>query len=261
MQSHKFLKCIKNKTLLILSALSFLFTLNLHAEQPLWNGNLNFEEIEKRLLEEPIKHRQVIDQRKKGLNKHMHHLEKVTLESGLQAILKKAGPSYPEEAAYKAAKLLGLRLVPPTVLRKIDNEKCSLQFFVPSTIPAARQPYFKKRLSPKDIADKNLFYYLFAQFDTHAENQIITRHNSAYYIALIDNTGIGFITKDPPKVNLGVMSEQMLNAVRKLDRKAIEELWAEWSRDENYPVDIIINRTLKLKERILERAHEATIIP
>ena len=121
------------------------------------------------------------------------YVKLVVLESGLKAVFKAGEYRYAEVAAYKGNRAVGQRLVPPTVLRTIDGEEGSLQFFVESSLDPLRsnnRSSFFKKLHPKMVSDMHIFYFVFGQWDIHEGNQIITESNGNYYLALIDNAGI-----------------------------------------------------------------------
>lgn len=166
------------------------------SNHPVWDDRLDFQSIEERLLHERIIDSIDIRTYLKNVGKVIKGDESIkllTLESGFKAIFKPGEYRLAEIAAYKASVFLGLRLVPPTILRTIDGIEGSLQFFVYSPIDllkgSNRSSYFKK-LDPKDISDMKLFYFVFGQWDLHAGNQIITSIEGHYHLALIDNAGM-----------------------------------------------------------------------
>ncbi len=161
--------------------------------QPAWNDTLNLKQIEHRLQQEKVK--RVLDLpsflKKEGKITKAHAQPAVVeLESGLIGIFKKSESRFAEVAAYKASNALGLRLVPPTIMRTIDVAEGSLQFDVASSIDLldSKKPFNK--LDPKDLSNMCLFYFVFGQWDVHPGNQIIALHGGKAFLALIDNEGM-----------------------------------------------------------------------
>ena len=222
--------------------------------QPAWNDQLSFEEIEKRLQTEAIVARKSIRFFLKRNHKSVHPthpVDIVVLASGLKAVCKDDRACYGEVAAYRASKLLGLRLVPPTVFRDIHGKKYSLQFFVDASINIHTHTF--KKIRKKDIADKNLFYYIFNQWDGHTGNQIISRHGNGYYLTLIDHGSITF-TSHNTKLKSKVFSASTLVALQQLTKEALETMWAEYLLVKNERARTVIERTLQRKEHLLQVA-------
>ena len=237
------------------------YSLNGYIEtQPRWNEDLSFEKIEKRLRTEAIVeagslHAFLRQQNKKPSG--LHPLKIVTLESGLLAVLKKENACYGEVAAYKAAKALNLRLVPPTVLRDIDGTKGSLQFYVDCSVDLAKYHSLLQKASRKDRSDMDVFYYIFNQWDGHRGNQLIDKDKDKYRLALIDNQGISFLSHNV-KLKERVFWASTLKALQRLDRKALEAIWS----DLKDPVrrEGLIVRTLARKEYLFSILPESKII-
>lgn len=161
--------------------------------QPAWDEKLDFKDIEHRLSTEKVIKRTSIRAFLKKQGKTAagtHPVDIVELESGLLGVFKRENACYGEVAAYKVSCALGLRLVPPTVLRKIDGIQGSLQFYVDSSIDLMRGAGALRKISPKDTSDMNLFYFVAGQWDDHNGNQIVAKNNDRYQLALIDNGGI-----------------------------------------------------------------------
>ena len=108
----------------------------------------------------------------------------VDLDNGIRGVWKKdvAGSAYAEVAAYQISNLLGFKLVPPTILREVNNELGSFQYFVEAS-------FLKSTPEParNDLLNMNALYFLMGQWDRHSGNQIIDKAGG---LALIDNTGI-----------------------------------------------------------------------
>lgn len=167
--------------------------------QPVWDKTLDFQNIEERLKNEPIVKVRGISDYLRSLGKNVkadkNYIKHVRLQSGLQGVFKTGWQRYGERAAYKACKALGQRLVPPTVMRTIDGQEGSLQFFVDSSIDlkkGSNADHYFDLLDPKDRSDMHIFYFVFGQWDAHKGNQIITKSKHNLHLALIDNAVIYF---------------------------------------------------------------------
>lgn len=221
--------------------------------QPAWDDKLDFEEIEHRLKTEAIVEKKDMRSFLKKIGKEtrfMHPVKLVVLESGLKAVLKKDGAAYGEVGAYKAAKALGLRLVPPTVLREQNGKKVSLQFFVESRIDLIRAGHgIFKKLSSKDASDMNIFNFLLNRWDSHSGNQLMSVHNGHYYIALIDNAGSTFLSHKPRLKTRKIYGSTYL-ALKKLTQERLEEVWSEYLPVRNQRAREVIQRILQRKEQL-----------
>ncbi len=175
---------------------SILCTIFCRANQPVWDKRLDFHAIEERLRTEPV-----IDSigiatflKKTGkVVKGDNTIRLLTLASGLKAVFKPGEYSFAEVAAYKASKHMGLRLVPPTIMRIVDGVEGSVQFFVDSSIDLLKgdnRVHFLRKIYPKDRSDMTIFYFVFGQWDLHAGNQIVSISGGKPHLALIDNAGM-----------------------------------------------------------------------
>jgi hypothetical protein len=192
-----------NKTFLIF----FFATITNHSyalldKQPRWDENLNFDSIETMLAHEEIKSKIPIRQYLQQTGKDSdfdNDVYLITLNNNLKAVFKPEGDKYAEVAAYKASKLLEIKLVPPTVLRTIDGVQGSLQFFVESDIDLLKDRSLLSQLDPHVSNAMKLFYFIFGQWDINTSNQIIQQNNGKLYLALIDNAGMA----NPQQVRYG----------------------------------------------------------
>lgn len=122
----------------------------------------------------------------------------VELDNGLKAVFKAfpdddMGDAYGEVAAYQASVFLGFPNVPPTVMRKINGMKGSLQLFVETSVDALAPGVYEsalKEASAEDVANLKLFYFVFGQWDTGKHNILILKDRGKTYIIAIDNSGI-----------------------------------------------------------------------
>lgn len=181
------------KLLIVFQLLVCVHTTALSAISYEWSNPTDAEALETSLLESPIIS-------VKGLRDHFLEHKKarqadwstnvikiVTLEGGLLAVFKKGEYAFAEVAAYRASKLLGLGLVPPTVFRTVGNHHGSLQLFVPSV---GTLDQYKKKLSKKELSDMAVFYFICGQWDLHQGNQLIYTKDGKYRLALIDNASM-----------------------------------------------------------------------
>ncbi len=161
--------------------------------QPAWDTKLDFKDIEHRLKTEKVTKKTSIRSFLKKQGKTptgTHPVDLVELESGLKAVFKREKACYGEVAAYKMSCAMGLRLVPPTVLRKIDDVQGSLQFYVESPIDLMKGSGALRKISQKEASDMNIFYFVAGQWDDHNGNQIVAKTDEGFSLALIDNGGI-----------------------------------------------------------------------
>lgn len=164
--------------------------------QPNWHNHLDFEALEHRLYSEPVASMVSLESYFKKKNKRFratHDILLVTLESGLKGIFKVGNYSYAEVAAYRLSELIGIHLVPPTVLRTINGTLGSLQFYIADAIEIPNVSFQKKllkKIDAKVLHDMKLFYYIAGQWDTHVGNQIIVADKGKNHLALIDNAAL-----------------------------------------------------------------------
>ena len=98
-----------------------------------------------------------------------------------------------EVVAYSASQSFGLANVPPTVMRKINDKRGSLQLYVDSEIDAQKDDNYQKAMEfaeQKELQDLKVFYFLFRQWDVGKNNIIIKNKNSKTHLIAIDNANI-----------------------------------------------------------------------
>jgi hypothetical protein len=156
-----------------------------------------------------------------------------------------------EIAAYVVDRIIGLRMVPATVERKIDARSGSMQWFVQSMMRESDR--IEKKLASPDAESWNqqtqntrMFDQLIANVDRHLNNILVTKE---YELRLIDhsrafrvNSGL----KDPN--SLTRFSRSLLEGIKKLEKKDLK------ARLGNYLRDGQIDRLLKRRDAILELA-------
>jgi hypothetical protein len=168
--------------------------------------NFDFEEIERQLNTEKIISQ--VPMQEFLLSKgHIAHFTSavylVTFATGIQAVLKLVDTSWPrdaiaEVAAYKASQFLGIHLVPPTVLYNRDGLVGSLQYYVEPSFDLMLEDNYenaRQRASAEDLANMELFYFIFGQWDPDPSNLIAVEVGDKVHFALIDHAAMGYTQK------------------------------------------------------------------
>ncbi|HSR70208.1 MAG TPA: hypothetical protein VLU25_19925 [Acidobacteriota bacterium] len=163
-----------------------------------------------------------------------------------------------EVAAFRLSRMLGLKVVPPTVLREVDGKMGSMQAWVENaTMDKERRAQGNE---PPDewlwiaqMLTMHFFDNLIANTDRHQGNLLI---DPDWNIWLIDHTQ-GFrrfrSLHDPDKVQY--IDREVWENLLKLDRKALERAFSDVLRDPEIRAlahrrDLIVKQVKKLiKER------------
>ena len=122
----------------------------------------------------------------------------ITLENGMKAVFKSLPPddqgdAKAEVVAYQASIYLGFPYIPPTVLRKINSMKGSLQLFVDTAIDLLVDGEYTKalqKISQEDQDNLKIFYFIFGQWDSGVHNLLAYTDGPRIYPIAIDNSGI-----------------------------------------------------------------------
>lgn len=168
--------------------------------------NFDFEEIERQLSTEKIISQVPMEEflLSKG---HIAHFTSavylVKFSTGIEAVLKLTDTSWPrdaiaEVAAYKASQFLGIHLVPPTVLYNREGLAGSIQYYVEPSFDLMFEYNYeeaRQRASAEDLANIELFYFIFGQWDPDPSNLIAVEVQNRVHFALIDNAAIGYRQK------------------------------------------------------------------
>lgn len=162
---------------------------------PRWDHNLDHRDIENRLTHEQVTSCIPMQEYLSSIGKISdfdNEVFLVILESGVKAVFKLSECRFAEVAAYKASSILNLHLVPPTVLRIVNGQEGSLQFFVDPDVDLQNEDpdYLSKIIDSKMMDAMRLFYFVFGQWDLNFGNQIVQYNEDRAYLALIDNAGI-----------------------------------------------------------------------
>lgn len=171
----------------------------LKKSQPSWSPNLDFQAIEKRLASEKIVLLIPMRDYLTSLGKKSDFQNQVylaLLESGLKAVFKPDSEEqgmYGEVAAYRASQWMKAFLIPPTVLRRFNAQKGSLQFFVETPIDTAtpeQLEHYLQKLDEKSREEMALFCFLFGKWDKGPGNILFVPSASHLYPVLIDNADL-----------------------------------------------------------------------
>lgn len=122
----------------------------------------------------------------------------VELDNGLKAVFKAIPPEHlgdacGEVAAYKASVVLGFPHIPPVIMTTIKDMKGSLQLFVETDIDPLTPGVYEaalKEASADDVANLNLFYFVFGQWDTGPHNMLILKDKNKTHLIGIDNSAV-----------------------------------------------------------------------
>lgn len=115
----------------------------------------------------------------------------LTLNNALKAIFKPKSKERLIEAiqssviAYNFSRALGLRLVPPTVIRKIQGKIGSVQLFIDNTIMGVHDIQSIEKLKPVQKGNIYIFYFVAGVFDVNYLNILISKNCSKPVI--VDN--------------------------------------------------------------------------
>lgn len=188
--------------LLFLSGIT-LISFAVENHQPQWNDTFDFTHAEQQMKQASIVQmtnmRTYLEQQGKTA-RFVNEVHLAALSNGWLTAFKPIkdddlGDAIAEVSAYAASEKLGLHLVPPTVLKEYEGRIGSAQFFVHSPFDLLKPEENKTAFAMIPVERKAamyLFYYIFGQWDTHAENSIIAydQTSNKAYLALIDNTAI-----------------------------------------------------------------------
>jgi hypothetical protein len=137
-----------------------------------------------------------------------------------------------EIAAYQLDKLLGLRLVPPTVERTIENQTGSLQLWVEGAFTEYQRR--KRNLLPEDgwrwgaqMYKVSLLNQLI--YNTDTKNALNILYDPDFRVYAIDNSRSFRLYKELPAAEeLRRFSRPVVARLRLLDRKTAEEKLGRW---------------------------------
>ncbi len=170
-----------------------------------WFDEISFDETENSLLNQSIESAVSVNDYLRSQGKVVSQSTGtspafvVTLKDGTKGVFKPLGEKNTREvvngeaAAYRVSKLLGLRVVPPTVLRKfgseageLSNSFGSFQFFVETKIDVLRENNDNSlsKITDTEWNQANLVHFLIGQWDRHTGNFLIDNNGR---LVVIDN--------------------------------------------------------------------------
>lgn len=176
-----------------------------------WHKRISFTAVERRLKSEKIVGIERLEKFQEAEGKKFHGTTEDPLvlrfANGLKAVWKidRWGGADAEEGAYRLARQLRSRLVPPTVTRVLTPESLagidttgleavlgkngSLQYYISGTIDLDKVSLEEslERVSAREKFEREMFYFVFGQWDRHRHNFLI---DHSYAFGLIDNAGI-----------------------------------------------------------------------
>jgi hypothetical protein len=158
----------------------------MHGRTFKWDDALNFDHVESFLQDEPIEKIMSLNTLTTGHRATHKKVRLIRFKNGVRAIVKTGDYAYAEVAAYRASKALGLRLVPPTIFRHIEDELASVQLFVEGAV----KENLLTKVSLEELANMKLFYFVLGQWDSNSGNRLFVKDKDCYQLVLIDNAAI-----------------------------------------------------------------------
>ncbi len=171
---------------------------SLHDSRP-WFEQVSFSQIERVLAGSEIvkieDFRALREAQSKRLISVSERILLLTFADGTQGIWKPGSSSAiaAEVAAFRAARKIGSRLVPPTVERALPSGVTgSVQYFVRSTYDLVNMTYRERsalwgRVPKEQKSERDAFNFVFGQWDLHSGNVLIDQN---FNLVSIDNGGI-----------------------------------------------------------------------
>lgn len=177
------------------------------ATQKKWNQEIDFEKVEQQMISQLEKGEIVNEITLSDYKKALSNLEGsatdvggnkadkiflITLKDGTRGVFKGMNKqqAVAEVAAYKFARALGLKLVPPTVIGKHKGRIGSFQFFIENSATGLSKLHGAQReslISKEDLANMELFYIMSGNWDAHPGNRVVDLRGG---LGLIDNEAI-----------------------------------------------------------------------
>lgn len=172
-----------------------------------WNDDLNFEQVEKKMVSQlekgEIANQISLGQYKNALSNlegtatdvggnKADQIQLITLKDGTRGVFKAMHVQQvvAEVAAYRFARALGLKLVPPTVVARHKGQIGSFQYFIENPATGLAKTHGAEReqkISREDRANMELYYIMSGNWDAHPGNRIVDLRGG---LGLIDNEAI-----------------------------------------------------------------------
>jgi len=204
---------------------------------------------------------------RRAVFKDFHEYEPVKVVRGGERITRFRDSYLHEAAAYELSELLGLGLVPATVLRTIGMVEGSLQLWVEDAITEARR--LDQGLRPPDpaawsrqMATLNAFLRLIADIDhRNANNILVTGRFELYKVDSSRAFRWESDLRDPDTLNR--FPRSMVERLRGLDRDDLRRRMAPYLEDGQ--IDALVARCTAMLElverRVAERGERAVVFP
>ena len=158
-------------------------------------------------------------------------------------------------AAYALDRLLGLRMVPVTVLRDVNGEKAAVTWWVDGRLMTERERLAKKLAPPpraewaKQNAAMNLFDQLIANTDRNVSNVVI---DSAWKLWMVDHTRAFRTWKKPKKPeSLGWIDRAVYERLKRLTAEEVNSALGSWIGKER--IDALLARRKAIVEEVERR--------
>lgn len=175
------------------------------ADTVLWDN----KEIERTLLNGAILQQQPMSDFLNAQKREVNYTKNVflielflpELQKNIKAVFKPVdindqralNEAYGEVVAYQCSLALSFPNIPPTVMREINGQLGSLQFYVDSNIDAQKDNNYQIAMAEteeKEVQNLKIFYFLLGQWDVGKNNIIIKKDCGKTYLVVIDNGNI-----------------------------------------------------------------------
>jgi len=160
-----------------------------------WYAKISFTKTERLLRTAKINEMKDLLQAEKEIGKKAsgttEGMKKITFEDGTKAVWKpgKWQQPYAEVGAYQLSRLVGSRLVPPTVIREINSVVGSMQYYVDTSFDLKQMTEQQRNDLWTQVpiwqkAQRDIFNFVFGNWDLHRGNVLI---DDSHSIVSIDN--------------------------------------------------------------------------
>jgi hypothetical protein len=170
-----------------------------------------------------------------------------------------------EVAAYELDKLLGTRLVPPTVEREIGSTRGSLQMWVEGAMTEADRK--AKKLNPPDVDawnrqmyDVRLLHQLTYDTDSRNIRNVLLDPSFRIYAIDFSRAFLGYVDL-PSEKDLVRFSRKTLEALKALDRPTLDARLGKWLTGAQIgPLLKRRDKVLDLVARLVKERGEAAVL-
>jgi len=170
-----------------------------------------------------------------------------------------------EVAAYELDKLLGTRLIPPTVERTFGSTKGSLQMWVEGAMTEADRK--QKKLAPPDVDAWNrqmynvrLLHQLTYNTDSRNIRNVLLDPSFRVYAIDFSRAFLGY-PQLPSEKDLPRLSRSVLEALKALDRPTLDAKLGRWLNGAQIgPLLKRRDKVLELAARLVKERGEAAVL-